>query len=81
MECMLQHYLKLQGWGTWVAQSVKHLTLDLGSGHDLTVHEFEPCVQLFADSAEPAKNSLSPSLPLPCSHVWAFSLSLPLSPK
>ena len=23
-------------WGAWVAQSVKHLTLDLGSGHDLT---------------------------------------------
>ena len=28
--------------GTWVAESVKHLTLDCGSGHDLTVCEFEP---------------------------------------
>ena len=27
-----------------MAQSVKHLTLDLGSGHDLTVGEFEPRV-------------------------------------
>ena len=24
-------------WGTWVAQSVKHLTLGFGSGHDLMV--------------------------------------------
>ena len=29
-------------WGTWVAQSVKRLTLDFGSGYDLTVHEIEP---------------------------------------
>ena len=31
-------------WGAWVAQSVKHPTLDLGSGHDLTVHGFELCI-------------------------------------
>jgi len=24
-------------WGVWVAQSVKHLTLGFGSGHDLRV--------------------------------------------
>ena len=24
-------------WGTWVAQSVKHPTLNFGSGHDLRV--------------------------------------------
>ena len=48
--------------GTWVAQSVKHLTLDFGSGHDLMVCEFEPCVRLCADSEEPAWDSLSPSL-------------------
>ena len=35
-------------WGAWVAQSVKHLTLDFGSGHDLLVHEFEPHVLLCA---------------------------------
>ena len=28
--------------GAWVAQLVKHLTLDFGSGHDLAVHEFKP---------------------------------------
>ena len=32
--------------GTWVAQSVKHSTLDFGSGHDLTVGKFEPHVGL-----------------------------------
>ena len=30
-------------WGTWVTQSVKHLTLGFGSGHELTVCEIEPC--------------------------------------
>ena len=33
--------------------SVKRLTLDFGSGHDLTVYEFEPHVGLYADSSEP----------------------------
>ena len=28
--------------GTWVAQSLKHPTLDFGSGHDLTFHGIEP---------------------------------------
>ena len=31
--------------GTQVAQSVKYPTLNFGSGHDLTVHEFEPHVR------------------------------------
>ena len=33
---------QVKSWGAWVAQSLKHPTLDLGSGHNLTVHEFEP---------------------------------------
>ena len=37
-----QGKLKPQLRGTWVAQSVKRLTLDLGSGLDLTGREFEP---------------------------------------
>ena len=45
-----------------MAELVKRLTLDFGSGHDLTVHEFEPCVGLCTDSMEPAWGSLSPSL-------------------
>ena len=35
---------KMHCWGTWVAQSVDHPALDLGSGHDLIAHEIEPCV-------------------------------------
>ena len=45
-----------------MAQTVKHPALDFGSGHDLTVCEFEPHVGLCADSVEPAWDSLSPSL-------------------
>ena len=38
-------------WGAQVAQSVRLLTLDFGSRHDLTVRGFEPRVGLHADSA------------------------------
>ena len=67
--------------GAWVAQSVRRLTLDFGSGHDLTVREFGPRVGLCTDSAEPAWNSLSLSLCLSAalSHVHLLSLSLSLS--
>ena len=51
--------------GAWVAQSVKRLTLDFGSGHDLVAHGFEPGVQLCADSTEPAWDPLSPGLSAP----------------
>ena len=55
--------------GTWVVQSVKHLTLSFISGHDLMVHGIEPHVGICADSEEPAWNFLSPSLSAspPCS--------------
>ena len=57
--------------GTWVAQSVKHQTLDFGSGHDLMVHEMEPHLGLCADSMELALDSLSPAISVPphCVHV------------
>ena len=48
--------------GAWVAQLVKHLTLDFRSGHDLTVSEINPYIWLFADSKETAWDSLSTSL-------------------
>ena len=56
--------------------TVKLLTL--GSGHDLTVCEFEPRVGLWANSAEPAGDSQSPflSVPLLCVHICAYFLSL-----
>ena len=41
-------------------QLVKRLTLDLSSGHDLTVCEIEPHVGLCADSIEPILDSVSP---------------------
>ena len=47
-----------------MAQSVKRLTLGFGSGDDLSVGGFEPCIRLCADSAEPALDSVSPSLSL-----------------
>ena len=62
-------------WGTWVAHSVKLPALDFGSGHDLVVYEFEPCIELCADSVEPAWEPLSPSLSAPP------PLSLSLSKK
>ena len=55
-----------------MAQSVECLTLDLGSGRDLTVRDFESCVVLSAGSVEPAWDSLSLSLCL----SPALSLSL-----
>ena len=59
---------KTQAGGTWVAQSVKRLTLDFGSGHDLMVCDFKARIGLCANSSEPAWDSLSLSLflPLPC---------------
>ena len=35
---------------------------NIGSGHDLTVCEFEPCIRLSAVSTELASDPLSPSL-------------------
>ena len=45
--------------GTWVAQSVKHRTLDLDSGHDLTVCELEPHIGFCAGSTKTTWDSLS----------------------
>ena len=63
-------------WGAWVAQLVKQLGLDFGSGHDLAVPEFEPLISVCADSMEPAWDSLSPSLSPPPWLVLALPLSL-----
>ena len=42
-----------------MAQSVKRLTPGFSSGHDLILHEFEPCIGLCASSMNPAWTSLS----------------------
>ena len=57
--------------GTWVAQWGKHLTLGFGSGYDLMVHGFKPCIGLCAGS--PGILALAPSLCL------SAVLSLPFS--
>ena len=57
---------------------VKCPALDCGSGHRLTVREFEPHVGLCADSMETAWDSLSPSLSL-CPSPLVLSLSLKIN--
>ena len=62
-----------------MAQLIKRLGLDLGSGRDLILREIEPCVGLCADRFS-AWDFLSPSLSAPPSfihaHVHALSLVL-----
>ena len=62
-----------------MAQSVEHLTLDFGSSHDLTVPGIKPRVRLWADSAEPAWDSLSPSLSAPPLLMLYLFLSLKIN--
>ena len=68
---------------TWVAQSVKYLTLGFSSDRDLIMIRscgFEPCIRLYGDNMEPAWNSLPVSLFHHSSHICVlFSLSLSLS--
>ena len=47
-----------------MAQSIKRLTVDFDSGHDLTVCEMEPRVGSHAESTEPALDFVCLSLPL-----------------
>ena len=62
-------------WGAWVAQSVEHLTLGFGSGHDLTVPEFEPHLGLSAVSEEPTSHPLLPSPSAPPLLALCLTLS------
>ena len=55
---------------------MKHPTLGFGSGHDLTVCEFKPHVELCTDSVESAWDSVS--LPLHAPPLLTLSLSLSL---
>ena len=60
-------------WGAWLAQSVKLLTLDFGSGHDLVVCEIKPP----ARTARSLLAILSPPLSAPplLTHTCWLSLS------
>ena len=65
MEFHCVHYtLKSIFRGTWGAQSVKPLTLDLGSGQDLRVMGLSPASgsALSTESAYPSPSALSPIL-------------------
>ena len=63
-----------------MAQLVKWLTLDFGSGHDLMTFEMEPRIGLCCDSMESAWDSLSPSLSVPsllaCEHTHVLFLQM-----
>ena len=69
-------------WGTWVAQSVKHLTLAWVMISQFVGSSPTSGSVLTAQSLEPASDSVSPSLsalPHSCVCVRALSLSLSLS--
>ena len=62
-----------------MAQSVKRPTsAPVGSGHDLTVREFEPRARLRADSSSESvsSESVSPSLSLPLPHLLSLCLKI-----
>ena len=59
-----------------MAQLVKRLPFDFGSGHDLTVCEIKPHVGLHTDSMEPAWDSLPLSLSVPPQLVLSLSLKI-----
>ena len=62
--------------GSWVTQSVKHLTLDLSSGHDFVVPEIKHHTGLYADTQCGACLGFSFFLPTaPHSHIHAHCLS------
>ena len=59
-----------------MAQSIEFLAFDVGSGHDLPVHGFEPRVGLWADRSLLGILSLSLSLSLSAPPTLSFFLSL-----
>ena len=76
-----ESWLRTQAWVGHLGGSVGQAS-DFGSGRDLTVHEFEPCVGLCADSSEPgACFGFWGSLSLCPSPACTLSLSLSLSLK
>ena len=69
------HLERILRKAAWVAQLVKRSILHFGSGRDLAVHGFKPCVGLCADSVEPAWDSLAPA-PLSAPPLLMRSLAL-----
>ena len=71
--CSLEKQGRLGGS---VGYAVKRLTLDFGSGHELTVHEIEPHVGLCAECGACLGFSLSLSLSAPPLLMHTHTLSL-----
>ena len=69
--CRLLHKNARLGVPGWLIQFM----LRSGSGHDRTVHEFEPHDRLCADNVEPASDSVSPSRSAPPLLVLSLLLS------
>ena len=67
-------------WGAWMAQSVRHLTVDFTSGHDLMVLRSSPTLGSRL-GVKPAYYSLSPSALHARTYALSLSLSLSLSVK
>ena len=66
MSCNEQDiFNKDKEWSAWVAQLIKCLTPDFGSGHDLVVRGLSP-VSGSVLTAESLLGIVSLSLPLPC---------------
>ena len=55
-------------WGTRVAQSVEHLTLDFGSGHVIMDHGIKPHIWVLHSVGSLLEDSLP--LPFPRVHLW-----------
>ena len=70
-EPSIKNYLRNYSRGAWVAQWVKHPTLDFGSDHDLRVMRLSP-LWGSALRGESAQDFLSPSAP---PHAHTLSLS------
>ena len=63
-------------WGTWVAQSIKPLTLGIGTGHDLRVIGLSPKGSTVSGSMLSMESScLSPFAPSPTCALSSLSLN------
>lgn len=57
--------VKMESWGTWVARSVKHWTLEFNSGRDLGVVGSRGDQKELKEESAGDSLSLSPPAPLP----------------
>ena len=79
-ECIIEDFSSMFSkelpWGAWVAELIKHLTLDFSSGHDLRVMRSITGVHAKCGSCLRFSVSLSPSAPPHSAHMCSISPSL-----